>query len=105
MNTSVCALSLGALLLSHSLGCAAQAMSAGQVSEATFVEPSETAPISPINQTTNSAGTQLSSELSSSGSKAVDFAGAVSQMTEHSPKLAAAKAAVQSKQLQSDAAK
>ena len=79
---------------------------AAQVNQ-TAIEADEAVPAA---QTTGTeidpaSDNRLSSTLKTSGSSPLDFASAVSQMTEHSPKLAAAKAEVQSKQLQSDAAK
>lgn len=100
-------LCLSATLLTHSLSCAAQTT---QITQSTL-ESSDTAKIAPITQTaanieTNDApNNQLSSALKRTSGGSLDFVSAVSQMTEHSPKLAAAKAEVHSKQLQSDAAK
>ena len=87
-------LCLSATLLTHSLSCAAQTT---QITQSTL-ESSDTAKIAPITQTaanieTNDApNNQLSSALKRTSGGSLDFVSAVSQMTEHSPKLAAAKA-------------
>ena len=73
----------------------------------TMIEASETAPVAQTASTEidTPSNSKLTSTLKTSDSSPLDFASAVSQMTEHSPKLAAAKAEVRSKQLQSDATK
>lgn len=74
----------------------------------TMIEASETAPVAQTASTeidTPSNSNQPARLLQNVRQQPSDFASAVSQMTEHSPKLAAAKAEVRSKQLQSDATK